>query len=157
MRSTMVGCAIFVLMLASAAPCAAQCYACSPVFRQPLGQAPDACGPGFYYIDSCGTIYGPNYCLYPYFPPFQGILPGQQRPSGPAYGTAAPMPMPMMGHPGMMGQPPYWAPGGPAGFGQAGIPSFPTHPFARSPRDFFMFNEAQAERHTRERRLSLLP
>src|SRR5207245_1571567 len=35
------------------------------------GQAPDACGPGYYNAGPCGMVYGPNYCLYPCFPPWQ--------------------------------------------------------------------------------------
>jgi hypothetical protein len=34
---------------------------------------------------------------------------------------------------------------------------FPTHPYARSPRDFFMWNEAQEELITRERRPPFQP
>jgi hypothetical protein len=34
---------------------------------------------------------------------------------------------------------------------------FPTHPYARSPRDFFMWTEAQEELHTRERPPGFLP
>jgi len=37
------------------------------------------------------------------------------------------------------------------------IPAFPTHPYARGPRDYFMFTEAQRERITRERRPPLVP
>ena len=66
-------------------------------------QAPDACGPGYYCTNACGMRYGPGYCLYPPFPPFQGMVPGP---------------------------PPKGAPGS---------PMFPTHPYARSPRDFFMY------------------
>lgn len=63
--------------------------------------APDACGPGFYNVNWCGAQYGPNYWLYPPFPPFNGARPTLQNNS------------------------------------QA-TPNFPTHPYARSPRDYFM-------------------
>lgn len=66
-------------------------------------QAPDACGPGFVCYNYCGAPYGPNYCLRPPWPPFNGML-----------------------------NPPNW--GGPT------PPMFPTHPYARSPRDFFMID-----------------
>jgi len=35
--------------------------------------------------------------------------------------------------------------------------AFPTHPYARGPRDYFMWTEAQRERITRERRPPLVP
>ena len=44
----------------------------------PIPPAPDACGPGFYCANECGQVYGPNYCVYPPFPPFQGMLPVPQ-------------------------------------------------------------------------------
>lgn len=128
MKATMPWIAAVLCATGLAAEARAQCYGCSPALQRPLLQAPDACGPGFYYIDRCGTIYGPNYCLYPPYPPFQGWV----RPCPPG--------------PGGLGMP-----------GQMGTPSFPSHPHARSPRDFFMWTEAQAERHTRERRLPLVP
>jgi hypothetical protein len=37
--------------------------------------APDMCGPGYYCDGPCGMIYGPNYCVRPCFPPFNGLLP----------------------------------------------------------------------------------
>ncbi len=83
-------------------------------------QAPDACGPGYYAPNCCGQWYGPNYCLRPCYPPFNGLLPCPARPgngNGNGNGNGAS--------------------GGP-GCATPGIPAFPTHPFARSPRDFFM-------------------
>jgi hypothetical protein len=38
-----------------------------------------------------------------------------------------------------------------------GSPSFPTHPYARSPRDFFMWSEAQQDLHTRQWRIMHTP
>jgi hypothetical protein len=91
-------------------------FAASPAKAQccfgPIPQAPDACGPGFYTQNYCGGWYGPGYALYPPFPPFNGMVPGPP----PGAGGAG-------GYPGMM-------------MGQA---RFPTHPFARGPRDFFMY------------------
>jgi hypothetical protein len=83
--------------------------------------APDACGPGFYAVNEYGAPYGPNYNLYPGFPPFNGARP-------------------CVGGGG---------PGGPGGF--------PTHPFARSPRDFFMWTEANEDAISRLRLPALVP
>jgi hypothetical protein len=74
-------------------------------------QAPDACSRGYYAPNCCGQWYGPNYCLRPCYPPFNGLLPTPSRPDGN---------------------------GGANGNGGFGIPAFPTHPFMRSPRDYFM-------------------
>jgi hypothetical protein len=41
----------------------------------PLPQAPRVAGPGYYYTNCAGAVYGPNYCVYPCFPPFNGMLP----------------------------------------------------------------------------------
>jgi hypothetical protein len=82
-------------------------------YYPPIPQAPDACGPGYYWTSVCGLTYGPGYCLTPPYPPFQGMVPG---PPGPRGGN-----------------------GGNGGNGAAGSPTFPTHPYARSPRDFFMY------------------
>jgi hypothetical protein len=91
-----------VLGVALAAPCArAQCYV--PY----IPKAPDMCGPGNYGPNWAGLLYGPNYCVFPPFPPYQGELAGPHGPGG--------------------------GPGGPPG-----QITFPQHPFARGPRDFFM-------------------
>jgi hypothetical protein len=96
-----------VLAAALAAPAAsAQCYV--PY----IPKAPDMCGPGMYGPNWAGLLYGPNYCVYPPFPPYQGELLG-----------------PCGGGPG--------GPGGPCGPG--GPVTFPSHPFARGPRDYFMY------------------
>jgi hypothetical protein len=55
-------------------------------------------------------VYGPNYYLRPPFPPYNG-----ERPCLPGKGRPAAF-----------------------GPGEAGPLAFPTHPYARSPRDFFM-------------------
>lgn len=67
-------------------------YRCAP-------PAPDACGPGYFCTNGCGMNYGPNYCLTPGFPPFNGARPPMKKP-----------------------------------------PGMPMHPFARSPRDYFMMD-----------------
>jgi hypothetical protein len=73
----------------------------------PPPQAPDACGPGYYCNNLCGLTYGPNHCVYPPFPPFNGMV---------------------------------FGPAGKGGCGPGAFvsPYFPTHPYARSPRDYFM-------------------
>jgi hypothetical protein len=85
-------------------------------YYPPIPQAPDACGPGYYCTGPCGMTYGPGYCLRPGFEPFQGAILG-----------------PPAGGPGGLG-----GPGGPGGLGS---PLFPTHPYARGPRDYFMIYE----------------
>lgn len=83
----------------------------SGCYYPPIPQAPDMCNPGFYWTSPCGLTYGPAHCPYPPFRPFQGMVPG----------------------------PPRGGPGGPGGPGGMNSPIFPTHPYARSPRDFFMY------------------
>lgn len=73
-------------------------------------KAPDMTGQGFYYTNSYGITYGPNYCVTPPFPPFNGLIPI------PCFGQMNNKPS---AYPGM---------------------SFPSHPFNRSPRDFFMID-----------------
>ena len=100
-----------------------------------IPSAPDACGPGYYNANCCGAVYGPNYCVYPCFPPFQGMVFGPKNQGAPG----APCPPGVPGMPGVPGVP--GAPGYPAAAPNPFVsppPGFPTHPFARSPRDFFM-------------------
>lgn len=94
-------------------------------------QAPDACGPGFYSTGPCGMVYGPGYCLRPCYPPFQGFLLGPK--AGMSAGAMAPNAAGM--GPGGMG----CMPNGPCN--PLGSPVFPSHPWCRSPRDFFMYYE----------------
>jgi hypothetical protein len=105
---------VFLGVVLTAALAQAQPY-CG-CYYPPIPQAPDACGPGFYWTNNCGLTYGPAYCVRPPYPPFQGMVPGPP--------------------------PPRCGPGGsygPGGVGPAGSPTFGTHPYARSPRDFFMY------------------
>jgi hypothetical protein len=95
-----------LVALALAAPGAeAQCFfPCIP-------RAPDACGPGYYSVNSAGGVYGPNYNVYPPYLPFQGmVFPPCRNGNGAGFGNGGPN----------------------------GSPTFPTHPWARSPRDYFM-------------------
>jgi hypothetical protein len=173
------------LVLAAAAVPAA--HADNPLFPK-CPQAPDMCGPGYYATNNCGALYGPNYCVRPAHPPFNGLLPapGGGGPGGPGAGPGGPgvgpggpgapggyprfatmpgrngrpvqvplapagaaMYMRQQGGPGMQGQPgmqgrPGQQPSPPVAYqpGQqfpaCAVPIFPTHPYARSPRDFFM-------------------
>jgi len=115
-------------------PATGQYY--SPVMHRPLGVAPDACGPGFYVWCPDGQTIGPNYWLRPCFEPYQGIRP-------PVYRVANGRPE--FGNPAAMQQQPA---------GQAG---YPYHPYARGPRDFFMFRENMEEQLSRQTRPNLLP
>lgn len=80
----------------------------TPYFVYYIPKAPDMTGPGFYYTNSCGVTYGPNYCVTPPFAPCNGPLP--------PFASGA-MNQKPKGYPGM---------------------SFPTHPYVRSSRDYFM-------------------
>jgi hypothetical protein len=93
-------------------------------YYPPIPQAPDMCNPGYYWTSICGMNYGPSHCVYPPYPPFQGMVPG---------------PPPQRGGPGGVA-----GPGGPLG-----SPTFPTHPYARSPRDFFMYYDKDEPSYVR--------
>jgi hypothetical protein len=95
---------------------AVTCLSASPVMHCPYLPAPDACGPGFYSSCPNGTLYGPNYYLQPPWCPYTPPISAIQQGGGP------------LGNQGGLGQ----------GAGPPGQAAFPTHPFARSPRDFFM-------------------
>lgn len=149
MRATATG-----LAAAAVLGLAASLAHANPPFYGPAPAA-DAGNSGFYtYNGYCW--YGPNYyfrspCLPP---PFNGLLliPQQYGKEGvaPAYASVpgvqpppgAQLP-PSMRPPGYLGFPgagaPY--PGQPPFAGAPGGPAFPTHPFVRSPRDFFMFGQ----------------
>jgi hypothetical protein len=75
-------------------------------------QSPDCCGPYYYARNVYGAWYGPNYFTNPGYLPYNGMV----RPWAPCGGGAT----------------------GASGPMQLGSPSFPTHPYARGPRDFFM-------------------
>lgn len=124
--------ALAAALVAASAACAQPCYPCPPPSLFGGACAPDMCGPGFYAVNCCGCPYGPNYCVHPCFPPFNGLLPNlpknaaAQQPCMPGMGGRPPAPC----FPSM----PYMQPPMPA------VP-FPTHPYARSPRDYFMIGE----------------
>ena len=121
-------------------------YWVTPVAKTRIPMAPDACGPGYYCVDTCGTIWGPNHCVRPPFPPFQGTLPGlagqclQQAQCG----------IP----PWAMRMPPVGAQAANPGHQQTGI--YPTHPYVRGPRDYFMWNEVMEDNLGRMTRPNLV-
>jgi hypothetical protein len=78
----------------------------------PPPPAPDMLGPGFVWTSPYGITYGPNYYVRPPFPPFQGMIPAPPKPP----------------------------PGSPQMGMQGGSLGFPSHLYARSPRDFFMID-----------------
>jgi hypothetical protein len=92
----------FAALLLAVAACTAAQAGPYPYYYPSYPQAPDACGPGFYCTNCCGAVYGPNYCVRPPYPPFNGFRPSLSDQN------------------------------------QGGTPGYPVHPFARSPRDFFM-------------------
>jgi len=110
------------------------------------------CNASFYVANPGGCWYGPNYCYRgPCMPPapFGGVLPlpkEYEKNQAPAYATPGlrvPGYAPAPGYPGVpplagMQVPYVGRPGVPP---PPGTPVFPTHPFARSPRDFFMFGQ----------------
>jgi hypothetical protein len=122
---------------AAVAPARAQYPAYAPKTLLPP-PAPDACGPGYYFYDCYGTQFGPTHYVVPPWCPFQGARP----------------PLVQIGQNGKPYLPP---PQMPAPAGPAGPPSFPSHPYARSPRDFFMWREAQEDRFTREQMPRFVP
>ena len=114
MKATILTLGVLLGALAVAAPARAQ-YCCTPYV--PQGPVPI----GWYQQNDYGQWYGPNYYLAPPYPPFQGMV-------------FAP-PRPATRQPGMVA-----VPGGPPvpSYGGGGTVAFPTHQWARSPRDYFM-------------------
>jgi hypothetical protein len=109
-------------------------------------QAPDMCGGYFYCTNGC-QWYGPSYCVRPPFEPFNGVQPlGVKPPPTPMQFAAQKGYGPMPGYPYGPAQPP-----GPPNV------ALPINPWTRSPRDFFMWGDAQQERHTRETRPPFVP
>jgi hypothetical protein len=143
MKTTWTGAILLAGVAASLAPANPYCFP---------RQAPDACEPGFYTVCPNGTAYGPNWYLRPPWPP-EMLGPGQGRPGFPG-GPAGPGGIggPAGLGPGFPGAPPvnlppgmarYYLPGAPGNGAPYGpnVPGklvFPTHPFARAPRDYFM-------------------
>jgi len=92
---------------------------------------PNACFPGYYN----GNVYGGyGFSNWPVLPPapYNGAIFARQATYFPGSGAQG-------------------------NNGPAAFPGFPSHPYARSPRDFFMWSEAQEDLHTRERRPGFVP
>lgn len=180
MKATVAGLAVFI-GLACLYQTAHACPLCpGPPPFGPAGCAPSPSNmPGFYTWSPgptyYGTVMGPHYYLHPPFAPFNGMLPGDM---GRAIGAGRGIVPAMYGQPGTFppGMAPYpgMAPmaGPPAGGGlpphvatpyggppnpRAMTPVFPTHPYVRGPRDFFMWRENMEERAAREARPLLVP
>jgi hypothetical protein len=113
MKSILKALGVLIGTICLALSAQAQCCYMAPP------QAPDMRYGGYYAPNCYGQVYGPNFNVYPPFAPFQGMIPAPKPPAG--YGA---------GGPGYGG-------GGNGGYGGAG---FPVHPFARSPRDYFMID-----------------
>ncbi len=115
MKATLVALAAVLGVMAAAPLAHAQNYCCTPLMQY---GPPPYC---WYQQDILGQWYGPNCYFAPPYPPFQGMVFAPPRPAAPGM-RAVPggPPVPVM---------PY---------GPAGIPAFPSHQWARSPRDFFM-------------------
>ena len=124
-----------------------------PVTRAPILPAPDACGPGWYAPGPQGMVYGPNYYLVTPWAPHNGFRPGCPPSGGGGNGNMPQCPNAM----GMPGMPPGMLPQ-PGQAGQAMQQNaYPTHPFVRGPRDFFMWNEMLEEQQGRDIRPNIVP
>lgn len=118
MRATLPWLGVLLVVALAAPAASAQCYV--PY----IPKAPDACGPGNFGPNWNGLYYGPNYCVYPPFPPYNGMLPGPSGAAGAAGAAGGAFGAPGVGYGTLPGV------NGPV--------TFPTHPFARGPRDYFM-------------------
>ncbi|HEV3080442.1 MAG TPA: hypothetical protein VGY66_11705 [Gemmataceae bacterium] len=110
MKATLVWFAALFLAVTACSLAQADPY---PYYPGYTPQAPDACGPGFYCTNYCGQAYGPNYCLQPGWPPFNGFRPCLSSQNGNGNGNGA------------------------------GGAAFRMHPFAHGPRDFFMVDDGR--------------
>jgi hypothetical protein len=119
-RYVPAGAFLSLALCAGLAQAAPPCCGC---YYPPIPHAPDMCNPGYYWTNNCGVTYGPAHCVYPPYRPFQGMVPGPPPPRGPG---------------GQM-----------AGPGGMASPTFPTHPYARSPRDFFMYYDKDEPSYVR--------
>ncbi len=114
---------------------------CCPTW--PIPRAPDMCGPGYYYWNCQGYLYGPYHNVYPCFPPHNGFIPGPSGGGGAQANQHFMAAMQAYQKRGMM--PGYSAIQQQMGQQQpGGYPGFWTHPAVRSPRDFFMYGDDPA-------------
>lgn len=127
-------------------------YWVTPVLKQPYPPNPDACGGGWYSMNACGAVYGPNYWLIPPYPPFNGILPGktgqvlQQAQAGVPPWPQGPVP------PGYT--PPQWSPMQAPRPDRPAVGIYPSHMYIRGPRDYFMWSDDMLDQRGREVRPS---
>ena len=186
--------AALLLVVFFSSSCFAQVVWYFPALDRPLGQAPDARGPGLLAVNRYGGTFGPNYYLRPPFPPESGVGPGryqqqkqqkyqpyQQYQQQPRYVIRYQYqyrPVKIHPHrpPVMMRVPvpvrvPIRVATRPRGLPPIHTlphlphlkpkippkPSFPSHPFARSPRDFFMWGAAAEDQVSRLRHPLLIP
>lgn len=154
MKTLLIGSATLILAVVSSIPAQAQVVWCSPALNRPLGVAPSPSNmPGFYWYNYQGMRYGPSYCLRPPFCPEGGVGPGKIVKT--AQGQAFTVGHPIQGQQMMITpqgqqfyQPVY---PGHGAYGQGAQMVFPSHPYARSPRDFFMWSEGMEDELNRLR------
>src|SRR5438046_647242 len=113
----------------SASHVSAQCYYVAPP------TAPDMRNPGYYYQNCYGVIYGPNYFVQPQFPPYQGVIPGPPKNAGPGGQHSLAQ---------YANNPEAFQKQMDVYYLQQSFGGFPRHLFARSPRDFFMYDVGPA-------------
>jgi len=111
----------------AASQASAQCYYIAPP------TAPDMRNPGYYYQNCYGVIYGPNYWVRPPFPPYQGVIPG------PPKQQQGPHPMAQYAK-----NPEEFQKAMEMYYKQQSFGGFPRHLWARSPRDYFMYDVGPA-------------
>jgi hypothetical protein len=125
--------------IAFLAPAASAQTNVPPYWVQPgtgwkAGNNPDMSGPGMYFVTPGGLVTGPHYYVIPAWCPETGYRPG---PPACKPVTGAPPP-PMSG-------------------ALPTVNSFPSHPYVRSPRDYFMFYENLEVERSRELRPITVP
>ncbi len=118
-----------LLALAFTQTCHAQAYA--PALMRPLGHAPDLNSCGYYWVNSYGQVMGPYYYVRPSFGPETGVVGSFVIPQK-VQAKHQQTQMQMQNQ-------------------------FPTHPYMRSPRDFFMHREMLEENRLRDVRPYQVP
>jgi len=121
----------------------------APVTQMPFGYAPDAPARGFFFYCNNAQIGGGN-------GPVGGGYCDLGLPPQP-YSGVGPFEMPLEGRRRLLGCLRGGGAGGASGAMARPEPQYPTHPWARGPRDFFMFRENMEEQLSRQTRPSVLP
>ena len=122
----------------------------APVTQMPFGYAPDAPARGFYFYCNNAQIGGGGGA------PMGGGYCDLGLPPAP-YSGVGPFEMPIEGRRRLLGCLRGGGAGGASGAMARPEPQYPTHPWARGPRDFFMFRENMEEQLSRQTRPSVLP